>query len=136
MPGILKDLLSIGFGSQRCPGCDVLITSDAINIKERVALCPGCGRLSRLSELNTSGRSIAEILAQPPAGCSVVSDGHRVTTTVSLRLLAGFLVSAAFALFWNSITSVFVLIAVAGLYIQPRWSSSELVLSPRTEGRK
>jgi hypothetical protein len=119
MPGILKRLLPIGFGSQRCPVCDALITSDVINIKEGVALCPGCGKLSRLSELNTSGRSIAEILAQPPAGCSIVSDGQRVTATVSLRSLAGFLFPAGFALFWNSITSVFVLIDVVGPL--PNW---------------
>lgn len=116
MPGIVKDLLLIGFESQRCPGCDLLISSDVIDIKKGVALCPGCGRLSRLSELDTSGRSIAEILAQPPAGCSIVSDGHLVTVSIPLGSLAGFLFPAGFALFWNSITSVFVLIAVAGLY--------------------
>lgn len=126
MPGILKHLLSNGLGSQRCPSCDEAINSDAINIKEGVALCPGCGKLSRLSELNTSGRSVAETLAQPPAGCSVASDGRRVTATVSMRSLAGFIFPAGFALFWNGITSVFVLIAVAGLYANlvgplPNW---------------
>ncbi len=63
-----------------------------------------------------SGVSVAEILAHPPAGCSVISDGRRVTVTASLRSLAGFLFPAGFALFWNSITSVFVLIAIAELY--------------------
>jgi hypothetical protein len=116
MPGILKRLLPIGFGSQRCPNCDELITPEAINIKEGVALCSQCGKLSRLSELSVSGRSIAEILAQPPAGCFVISDGQRVRATVSLRSLAGLLFLAGFALFWNSITSIFVLIALAGLY--------------------
>lgn len=116
MPGILKRLLPIGFGSQRCPDCDELITSEAINIKEGVALCSQCGKLSRLSELNVSGISVAEILAHPPAGCSVISDSQRVTVTASLRSLAGFLFPAGFALFWNSITAIFVLIAIAGLY--------------------
>ena len=69
---------------------------------------------------------MTEILARPPAGCSVVSDGQRMTATVSLRSLAGFIFSAGFALFWNGITSVFVLIAIAGLYTNligplPHW---------------
>lgn len=126
MSGISKGLLPIGVGSQRCPDCDELISSGAINIKEGFALCPACGRLARLLDLNTSGRSIAEILAQPPAGCSIVSDGERVTVTVSLRSLAGFVFPAAFGLFWNGITSVFLLIAAAGLYTNligplPNW---------------
>jgi hypothetical protein len=126
MSGFLKRMLPIGFGSQRCPDCDELIASEAINIKEGFALCPQCGKLSRLSELNISNRSVAEILAQPPAGCRITSDGQQVTATVSLRSIAGFLFPAAFALFWNSITSVFVLIAIAGLYTNligplPNW---------------
>ncbi|MEI7462623.1 MAG: hypothetical protein WCK15_24750 [Pirellula sp.] len=116
MPGILESLSPIGFGSQRCPDCEELITSESINIKEGVALCPQCGKLSRISELNVSGVSVAEILAHPPAGCSVISDGQRVTVTASLRSLAGFLFPAGLALFWNSIISPFVLIVIAGLY--------------------
>ena len=126
MPDILKRLISLGFESQRCADCDEPITSEVINIKEGVALCPKCGKLSRLSELNSSGRSIAEILAQPPAGCSIFSDGKQAIATVSLRSLAGFLVPARCALFWNGITSIFVLLAIAGLYTNlvgplPNW---------------
>lgn len=126
MLGISNRLLPLGHGSQRCPECDELITSDAMNIKEGVALCPQCGKLSRLSELNTSTRSIAEILAKPPAGCSIVAEGRGVILTASLRSITGFLFPAAFALFWNSIVSVFVLIAIAGLYTNlvgplPNW---------------
>jgi hypothetical protein len=122
----LKRLLPLRRGSQRCPDCDEFITADAMNIREGVALCPGCGTLSRLSELNTSARSIGEILSRPPSGCSIVSDGQRVTVTASMRSLAGFLLPAAFALFWNSITLLFVLIAIAGLYANlvgplPNW---------------
>lgn len=112
--------------SQRCPDCDEPITADAINIKEGVALCPKCGELSRLSQLNTSGRSSAEILSEPPSRCSVESGRQRVTATASTRSLPGFLFTAAFAAFWNSITSIFVLIAIAGLYSNlvgpiPQW---------------
>lgn len=111
---------------QRCPDCDESIDSDAINIREGVALCPKCGLLSRLSELNYSGRSIQEILGQPPDGCSIQPVGLGVIATASLRSLSGFLGCVAFALFWNGIVSVFVLIAIAGLYTNligplPHW---------------
>lgn len=101
---------------QRCPDCDQPIDPDAINIKEGVALCPGCGKLSRLSELPRGDRSVQEILAQPPPGCSIVQLGHGDVVSASLRSCAGFLFWAGFALFWNSILSVFVLLAIAGLY--------------------
>lgn len=121
-----KLLLRLGHGFRRCPDCDQAVTSEDMNIKEGVALCPGCGRLSRLSELSASARSIGEVLASPPSGCSIVSDGQRVTATASMRSLPGFVLAATFALFWNSITSVFVLIAVEGLYTNligplPNW---------------
>lgn len=116
MPGILKHLLPAQFGSQRCPDCDALITSEAINIQEGFALCPQCGKLSRLSELHLSARSVAEILAKPPAGCSITSDDRRVTVTASMRSFIGFLAPAMLALIWNSLIAIFVLIAIAGLY--------------------
>lgn len=75
-----------------------------------------CGRLSRLSELNYGQRPIHEILSKPPGGCSIQPVGPGVVATASLRSLPGFLGCAAFALFWNGVVSVFVLIAIAGLY--------------------
>ena len=107
---------SKGTRLQRCPDCDEALGSETINIKEGVALCSNCGKLSRLSELNYSHRSVQEILSNPPTGCSIVSLGQGVVAKASLRSIAGFLFPAGFALFWNGIVSVFVLIAVAGLY--------------------
>lgn len=126
MPGILNRFLPSNFGAQRCPDCDESLKAVDINIQEGVALCPACGKLSRLSSLNTSSRSIAEILDKPPSGCSLASYGHGAVASVSLRSFAGFLFPAGFALFWNGITSVFVLIAIAGLYTNligplPNW---------------
>jgi len=122
----IESRLSSDSSDPRCPFCDNLLTSDAMNIKEGVALCPSCGKLSRLSDLNTSGRSISEILARPPDGCSISSDGHRVVATVSLRSWISFLTYTGVALFWNSMLSVFVLTAIAGLYTNligplPQW---------------
>lgn len=116
MPGIIQHFLATSLDSLRCPDCDEPITADAMNIKEGVALCPTCGKLTRLSELNSSGRTIAEILAQPPRGCVVSSDGRSAKASVSLFSLLGFIFPAGFALFWNSIVSIFVLTVIAGLY--------------------
>lgn len=76
MPGILNRFLPSNFGAQRCPDCDEPLKAEDINIKEGVALCPICSKLSRLSSLNTSSRSIAEFLDKPPAGCLLTSSGH------------------------------------------------------------
>ena len=136
MPGFMKGLLSNRSSSQRCPSCDGLIAADAINIKEGVALCAGCGKLSRLSELNTSGRSMDEILCSPPPRCYINSDSQRVTVTVSLRSLPGFFFPAGFALFWNGITSVFVLQAIAGLWANLVGPVPEWFPSPGLKGGK
>ncbi len=101
---------------QRCPECDEIILAEAINIKEGFALCPVCGRLTRLSELSFRNRSVVETLEKPPAGCSIMPVGHGVIVRASLRSIMGSLGATAFALFWNGIVSVFVLIAMAGLY--------------------
>ena len=101
---------------QRCPDCDELISSEAINIQEGFALCPVCGRLTKLSELNFSNRSVAETLNDPPVGCSIVPMDQGVVVRASLRSIAGFVFSAGFALFWNAIVSIFLLLAIAGLY--------------------
>jgi hypothetical protein len=101
---------------QRCPNCDESLAADSINIAEGVALCPRCGTLSRLSGLIQSSRSIQEILAQPPSGCSVQSDGRSVSVIVSHRSILSFVTCTGIALFWNGIVSVFALFAVAGLY--------------------
>ncbi len=101
---------------QRCPECDRSLSSDDINIKEGVALCPDCGTLSRLSELVSSDRPVREVLGETPPGCSVNSTGRGVIVKISLRSMVGFVMTAGFALFWNGIVSVFVVIALAGLY--------------------
>lgn len=111
---------------QRCPDCDFSIPSDAINIAEGFALCPSCGKLSRLSELRLSKKSLEETLVLPPAGCSLESDPFRTYAKASMRSVGGFLGLLGVSLFWNGIVSVFVSIALAGLYSNligplPKW---------------
>jgi hypothetical protein len=115
MPGILKSLFN-RTQAQRCPNCDAAVAADSINIKEGVALCPQCGQLTRLSELNYSTRSEAEILREVPRGCRIESTGQVVTIAVSHRSIPAFLGCCVFAAFWNGIVSIFVLQALAGIY--------------------
>lgn len=114
------------FESQLCPECDEPISADDVNLKEGVALCPGCGKLFRLSELNLGGRPSQEILQEAPSGCDVSHDGDEVVVTASLRSLPTFLVTLFACLFWNGIVSVFLLVAIAGLWFNfigplPAW---------------
>lgn len=80
-----------------------------------MALCAGCGVLSRLSELNY-GLPAQDLLNKFPAGCSIEEEVSAVTLTASTRSIGGAIGLTAAALFWNGITSVFLMLAVAGLY--------------------
>ncbi|MEM8667913.1 MAG: hypothetical protein AAGG48_10380 [Planctomycetota bacterium] len=102
--------------TQLCPVCDQSISADDINLKEGVALCPSCGKLIRLSELNLSGRPNQQVIHEPPAGCSASPVGNGAVVRATLRSLAGCVMCFVFAAFWNGIVSVFVLVAIAGLY--------------------
>lgn len=99
-----------------CPACGEAIATKAINIAEGVALCGSCGQLSKLSEVVSDQRPRKEILDTPPSGCSVYNFGQEILIYASLKSIPGFLGTLFFALFWNGIVSIFVLIALAGLY--------------------
>lgn len=98
-----------------CPHCDAPIGPEAMNVAEGVALCPRCGKLSRLSEV-IDWRPIAELSQDLPAGCRIEEWGDHTTLTASLRSGSGLLGTLFVAIFWNGIVSVFVLVALAGLY--------------------
>lgn len=109
--------------SQRCPGCDTPISFESINVQEGVAVCTNCRRLYRLSELSWTNKSRQEVLAEPPRGCSVEVDGRgiedraqRMVLTASMHSYPGFFGLAGMMLFWNSIVSVFLSLALAGLW--------------------
>jgi hypothetical protein len=109
-----------------CPECGEELPADSINLAEGVALCARCGSLSRLSEVASHRRPITEVLSRPPSGCSIVDRGHDIVVRASLRSIGGFFGMLFLCLFWNGIVSVFVLIALAGLYMNligplPAW---------------
>ncbi len=104
--------------SVTCPcGQDIPIAD--INVGEGVALCRGCGKLSRLMDLATPLEDAAAIEAAnapPPKGCRIDDFGGQAVLVASARSLTTAGPLLFFAAFWNSIVSVFVLIATAGLW--------------------
>lgn len=102
--------------SYRCPECDEPIAFDSINIKEGFASCENCRKLFRLSELSLSHRSREDVLAITPRGCSQVDWGQSLRLTASCRSFPTFIGLAFASLFWNSIVSVFLSLALAGLW--------------------
>jgi hypothetical protein len=115
---VLKKIAEAFSGSsiQRCPQCDHPIAYESINIKEGVACCDPCRKLFRLSELNWSHRSREEVLAKTPLGCSKVEWGQSLTLTASARSIPTFIGLSFACLFCNGILSVFLSIAIAGLW--------------------
>ena len=102
-----------------CPRCSKVIAVDDLNIAEGVGLCRGCNGLWRLAELaqdpeeGQSDRAVES--GGIPSGCQLEDDGRETMVRATCRGPMGcfFL---AFSLFWNSITSVFVVVAAGSLY--------------------
>lgn len=92
---------------------------DDINIAEGVGLCRPCQKLHRLSDLVTPDESLCVevVKAEPPKGTSLRDDGVTTTISASTRSAsaAGFM--WFFTIFWNSIVSVFVYIALSAVLV-------------------
>lgn len=99
-----------------CPRCDATLPVESINIREGVVLCPSCGALSRLREIVEQTKPSGEILSQRPRGCTIEEGDQEIFVEASLRSASGFFGALFLCLFWNGIVSVFVLIAISGLY--------------------
>lgn len=110
-----------------CPACGQPLAIDDINIKEGVGLCRACGKLSSLSAIAEVPSADPTQLAKPPEGCSFAEPmGGGLIVQASLRSIGGALGMLGACLFWNGIVSIFVLIAIAGLYTHligplPHW---------------
>jgi len=99
-----------------CPACGEPISAEQMNLAEGVALCPSCGQLSRLADVLNAAGPAAELLEQTPPGCRVSMWGQEIRVLAPLRSGGALIGTLFFALFWNGIVSVFLLIALAGLY--------------------
>lgn len=100
----------------RCPDCDAKLTAENLNLSEGVGICPACDAIYRISELNSSKRSLEEIIANPPDSCQLNQVDGQIHIIASTYSFSGFLISLGIALFWNGVVSVFVSVALAGLY--------------------
>ena len=101
-----------------CPTCHAAIATDDLNMKEGVALCRACDRMWRLGEIAHDPEDAAadEVSEEtPPSGCELNDLGNAVVIRAACRGGSG-LFFLFFTLFWNSIVSVFVLLAVGSLY--------------------
>lgn len=108
-----------------CP-CGATIPIDDINVPEGVALCRRCGKLSRLADLAgvekdprdkgskkdqaEERKAIALAQGDPPRGCAIRDYGDRVTLRASARSLGGAAGLLFFAVFWNGIVSIFLVV--------------------------
>ena len=119
---------------QYCPACDTQLKPSDMNLSEGVALCPSCGSLTRLSDLvganqndnSRLGRTISDgsVIGNVagcdwrdmPSGCKVSGYHSDATLTASARSWGGAMGMLFFTLFWNGITSIFVVIMLAGFY--------------------
>lgn len=122
-----------------CPECGHQLDAESINLSEGVALCPGCGQLSRLSDVVSGKRPSVDVLGRTPKGCSVTEAGQTIVLHATLRSIAGFFGALFISLFWNGIVSVFVLLALAGLYTNlvgpmPAWFPAPQNDAPMTLG--
>ncbi|MBI1375297.1 MAG: hypothetical protein GC159_21475 [Phycisphaera sp.] len=112
------------------------MSASDINIAEGVALCPGCGELSRLGEVIDAGAPVDELINETPGGCSVErTHGGGVHVRVSTRSLATAAGLSFFALFWNGIVSVFVAGAAAALYTNLVGPLPEWIPVPDSDGK-
>lgn len=109
-----------------CPACDATLAPESINIKEGVALCPSCGKLSRLAELVEREIPDPTVLTTSPKGCSYQKtlDGFDLAVSTASPGSAVFML--LFTGFWNSVLLVFLSVALSGLYANligplPKW---------------
>lgn len=98
-----------------CPACSAALPAEQINVAQGIAFCGSCGKLSRLDEVLLHA-DFDRHLQRVPDGCSIIDDGRTIHVRASLRSIGGALGMLAIALFWNGIVSVFVLLAIAGLW--------------------
>lgn len=110
-----------------CPKCGGAIAVDDINIREGVGLCRSCGKLSRLAEIADAPAIDPKTIDAPPPGCMLEErPGGARLVKASMRSVGTAAGLLFVCLFWNGIVSVFVLIALAGLYTHfigplPQW---------------
>ncbi len=100
-----------------CPDCSAPIPLEDISVEKDTALCRACGTMHTYASLVHGVETPLAPLetTEPPSGASFRDLGDRYIACATTRsaALAGFMLF--FTAFWNSITWVFVAIAITGL---------------------
>jgi hypothetical protein len=110
-----------------CPRCKGVIPSEDINVVKDIAYCRNCNLAQSLSAL-ASGTVVNDDvdLTQAPAGAWFSRDPDGMTVGATNRSLGGAFGLLFFALFWNGIVGMFVLLALSATLHQlgiglPSW---------------
>ncbi len=97
-----------------CSKCKRAIPAEDVNVASDIAFCRPCNLSHRLSELTLGLALDASVdVNNPPAGAWFRNDGTEAVIGATHRSLGGALGLLFFALFWNGIVSVFVVLVVA-----------------------
>lgn len=97
-----------------CSRCGRAIPSEDVNVANDVAYCRGCNLSHQLSALTQGAELDSNIdLNHPPAGAWYRNDGAGLVIGATHRSMGAAIGALVFALFWNGIVSVFVLLALA-----------------------
>ncbi len=111
MMPVLDKLASALSVTPTCPRCKRVIPSEDVNVAKDIAFCRNCDLSHSLSAL-ISGNSVdTDVdLSRPPAGTWVQRQGDGLVVGATNRSLGQAFGLLVFALFWNGIVSVFVLL--------------------------
>lgn len=116
-----------------CSKCRRPILSDEVNVAQNVAYCRACNISYRLSELTRGDEITASIdLNHPPKGAWLVDTGSSFVIGATNRNLANGVGFLFFALFWNGVLGIFLLVAISAtlhnLHIAlPSWFPSPMM---------
>ena len=98
-----------------CTKCRRVIPSADINVAQDLAYCRDCNLSHRLSQLTYDLEINASLdLQHPPQGSWYVSNGGGTVIGASTRSLGMAIGALFFALFWNGLLSIFIVVAIAG----------------------
>jgi len=125
----------------KCPKCNRAILGDDVNAAKDIAYCRACNLAHKLSVLiNTCELMHGVDVNSPPPGIRCDVRGGSLSVAATHRALGVAIGTLAFALFWNGIVSIFVLLAIAGtlnnLHVPvPAWfPSPDMNGSPMSAG--
>lgn len=140
-----------------CPACHQNLAPSDINMREGVALCSSCGALTRVGDLGglddaseqlgdlpekfkewfglstDTGdwtNTVNDLWRAVPSGCSVKGSRDDIRIAATTRAYGSAAAMLFFAVFWNSIVSIFLAAALSGVWSYffgklPAWFPSQ-----------